>query len=119
MLTFALNAGALAGWCAVLALTVPGFFGVASAARPSESLLRLTLGCVLLCATETLKIALGKLRGDLALSATVQYTRLLMLFATLPRDLNQSKRRSTLTFKVFQKLRSQSWTRPGNSTIHM
>merc|ERR1719424_659658 len=81
MITLALNWVAFLGWLVVAVWT--GMVWAAGRA-PSKELLWLTLACELICASETVKIALGFLRGDLALSFTVHYTRLLMYFVTLP-----------------------------------
>jgi hypothetical protein len=51
---------------------------------PSDQLMMLTLVCEIISGSETIKIALGMLRGDLALSFVVHYTRFLMYFVTIP-----------------------------------
>merc|ERR1712216_322718 len=83
LLTTWTNWVAFFGWAGVAAITI---------ARWSENgklqgwdpLLQLVLFVEILCCTETVKIALGMLRGDLALSFPVHYPRLLMFFVTLP-----------------------------------
>ena len=80
ILTSASNFVALLGWVLVVLLTAlswnePG--------PPSEGLMKLTLFCECISASEAGRIALGVLRGDLALAITVHYTRLLMWFVTL------------------------------------
>jgi hypothetical protein len=81
MLTTILNWVAFLGWCAVACMT---FMIWAEPKGPSAQLLQLTLFCEVISGSETIKIALGMLRGDLALSFTVHYTRFLMYFVTIP-----------------------------------
>ena len=76
----AVNAAALVGWGAVLAWTTATWSGE----PPPDALLLLTLACELICASEVPRIALGFLRGDLALAVTVHYTRMLMLVVVFP-----------------------------------
>merc|ERR1712070_309436 len=54
------------------------------AAKPDDQLLKLTLVVELLTATEIIRIALGLLRGDLALGFVVHYTRIFMWFVAFP-----------------------------------
>merc|ERR1711871_161767 len=79
--TTLLNWTAFLGWAVLAAITCSTW---SDAVKPSERVLQLVLFCEFLCCTETVKIALGMLRGDFALSFTVHYTRLLMFFVTLP-----------------------------------
>ncbi|GMI09639.1 hypothetical protein TrVE_jg9699 [Triparma verrucosa] len=81
-ITTTLNWTALIGWTVVAVMTV--FLHLSGDDTPSGELMKITLFCELICASETLKIAAGLLRGDLALSFTVHYTRLLMYFVTMP-----------------------------------
>ena len=81
MMTSVLNWTAFLGWVAVACWTAATW---SEPAGPSARLLQLTLLCELISGSETIKIALGLLRGDLALSFTVHYTRFLMYFVTLP-----------------------------------
>lgn len=80
-LSTVLNVVALLGWTVVAVMTALEWNGPS---RPSQQLLNLTLACECICASEVVRIALGMLRGDLALAITVHYTRLLMWFVTLP-----------------------------------
>jgi hypothetical protein len=81
MIFTALNWIALVGWSAVFALTAAAW---SDGEQPSAQLLQLTLACEVICTLDVIRIALGMLRGDLALAVTVHYTRLLMWFVTLP-----------------------------------
>jgi len=76
-----LNWIAFSGWTAIAAFTLSSW---SVESKPTERVLHFVLAMEFLCCTETVKIALGMLRGDFMLSFTVHYTRLLMYFITLP-----------------------------------
>ena len=81
MLTTASNWIAFLGWTVVAVMTLLVWLDPQA---PSEQLLQLVLACEIISASETIRIALGILRGDLTMSFFVHYTRLLMMFATIP-----------------------------------
>jgi hypothetical protein len=81
MITTTLNWLALSGWTGVAIMTAMIWM---EPERPAGNLMLLTLICEIISGSETIKIALGMLRGDLALSFVVHYTRFLMYFVTIP-----------------------------------
>lgn len=81
MIFTVLNWIAFLGWAAVAAMTAAVWN---EPSMPSEQLLQLTLACEVISAVDVVRIAVGNLRGDLALGVTVHYTRLLMWFITMP-----------------------------------
>ena len=78
---YAMNWFSLLGWSGVAIKTAIAFQTNQAA---STTLLQTVLGLEVLCASETLQIAMGILRGDLALSFVVHYTRFMMLFIAMP-----------------------------------
>ena len=76
-----ITAIALLCWTALLAYVL---YSWGATAKYDHNMLNFVLAAELICASEVLRIAVGNLRGDLALAFTVHYTRLLMLFTTMP-----------------------------------
>ena len=81
MLRQAMNWTSFIGWCSVAVQTSLDFYAQRS---PTPLLLTMVLVLEVLCASETLQIAAGILRGDFALSFVVHYTRSMMLFVAMP-----------------------------------
>ncbi|GMI00795.1 hypothetical protein TrLO_g13544 [Triparma laevis f. longispina] len=81
MIRTVVNTASLLGWSWIAFHTIQAIL----ADNPAgEDLLQVVLIAQVVCASETLQIAFGILRGDLALSFVVQYTRLMMYFITFP-----------------------------------
>ena len=81
MIRQVMNWTSLIGWCGVAVQTSLDFYAQRS---PTPLLLKMVLALEVLCASETLQIAAGILRGDFALSFVVHYTRSMMLFIAIP-----------------------------------
>ena len=78
----ALNAVALVGWCATLALVLWQWPNVS--AEPSTPLMRLTLCIETICVFEVCQIVCGAARGNLFLGLVLHYTRLVIALVVFP-----------------------------------
>ena len=78
----ALNALALAGWCAALVMVLVQWPHVS--AGLSTPLMRLTLSVEAICVFEVCQIALGLARGNLVLGVVLHYTRVIIALVVFP-----------------------------------
>ena len=78
----ALNALALAGWCAALVTMLVQWPHVS--AGLSTPLMRLTLSVEAICVFEVCQIALGLARGNLVLGVVLHYTRVIIALVVFP-----------------------------------
>jgi len=76
-----ITATALLCWIALLAYVL---YSWPATTKYDDNTMNAVLAVELICASEVIRIAVGNLRGDLAMSFTVHYTRMLMLFTTIP-----------------------------------